>query len=121
MDRGRMTEKMTREESLLEVGLSSTLASLLMQCSSEVFESALAKLHAFVGGRVFEPQVAGKFAAHICSSVAKVNATRVLRVFLPHLFRSLHSSMSSDDILNEETLDDELLFHLLLLSELVTD
>lgn len=119
MDRGRAAQKMTREETLLEVGLSSTLASLLMQCSPEIFEAALSKLHTFVSDRIFEPQVAGKFAAHICSSVAKVNAERVLQVFLPQLFRSLHQTLASDEVFAEETLDDDLLFHLLLLSELV--
>ena len=119
MDRGRMSEKMTREESLLEVGLSSTLASLLMQCSPEIFESALAKLHSFVAGRVLEPHVAGKFTAHICSSIAKVNGERVLAVFLPRVFRLLHAALASDDLLAEESLDDELLFHLTLLAELV--
>lgn len=121
MDRARATEKMNREESMLEVGLSSTLATLLMQCSSSIFDVALAKLHAYVSGRIFEPHVAGKFAAHICCSVAKVNTQKVLRVFTPHLFRSLHKALLSDDVLREETLDDELLFHLLLLSELVLD
>lgn len=120
MDRGRTTEKMTREESLLEVGLSSTIASLLMQCSDEIFDAALAKLHSFVGGRAFETNVSGKFAAHIVSSVTKVSPSKVLRTFLPHLFRSLDEALSSDEVLDEETLQDEVLFNLHLLSELVT-
>ena len=119
LDKAKNVEKMTREETLLEVGLSSTIASLLMQCSAEIFDVALVKLHSFVGGRAFEPHVAGKFAAHVCSSVAKVNAAKVLQAFLPHLLRFLDSILASDDVLNEETLEDELLFNLLLLSELV--
>ena len=119
MDKGRTTEKMTREESLIEVGLSSTVSSLLMQCSTEIFDAALTKLHSFVAGRAFEPHVAGKFAAHICSSVTKVHTAKVLRTFLPNLFRSLDAILSSDDVLREETLEDELLFNLLLLSEMV--
>lgn len=119
MDKGRTTEKMTREESLLEVGLSSTIASLLMQCSGEIFDSALNKLHAFVGGRAFETNVSGKFAAHIVSSVTKVNAVKVLRIFLPNLFRYLDEALATEEILNEETLQDEMLFNLHLLSELV--
>lgn len=110
---------MTREETLLEVGLSSTIASLLMQCSADIFNVALMKLHSFVAGRAFEPHVAGKFAAHVCSSVAKVNAPKVLQTFLPHLLRFLDSSLASEDVLLEESLEDELLFNLLLLSELV--
>lgn len=121
MDRGRTTEKMTREESLLEVGLSSTIASLLTQCSEPIFDVALAKLHSFVGGRAFETNVSGRFAAHIVSSVTKFNAGKVLRTFLPHLFRSLDDALLSDEILEEETLQDELLFNLHLLSELVIE
>lgn len=105
---------------MLEVGLSSTIASLLMQCSADIFDVALIKLHSFVGGRAFEPHVAGKFAAHVCSSVAKVNAAKVLKAFLPHLLLFLDNSLASDDVLEDETLEDELLFSLLLLSELVT-
>lgn len=117
---GRIHEKMTREETLLEIGLSSTVASLLMQCSAEIFDVALNKLHSFVGGgRTFEPHVAGKFAAHICCSVTKVNPAKVLQLFLPRLFRSLETILSYDDVLGEEILEDELLFNLLLLSELV--
>lgn len=110
---------MTREETLLEVGLSSTIASLLMQCSADIFDVALIKLHSFVAGRAFEPHIAGKFAAHVCSSVAKVNTSKVLKAFLPHLLRFLESTLASDDILEEETQEEELLFNLLLLSELV--
>lgn len=110
---------MTREETLLEVGLSSTIASLLMQCSADIFNVALNKLHSFVAGRAFEPHVAGKFAAHVCSSVAKVNAQKVLQTFLPHLLRFLENSLAPDEILREESLEDEQLFNLLLLSELV--
>ena len=119
MDKGRSTEKMTREETLLEIGLSSTVASLLMQCSAEIFDVALNKLHSFVCGRTFEPHVAGKFVAHICCSVTKVNPAKVLKLFLPRLLRSLDSILSHDDVLVEELLEDELLFNLLLLSELV--
>lgn len=119
LDKAKNVEKMTREESLLEVGLSSTIASLAMQCSGDIFDVALAKLYSFVGGRAFEPHVAGKFAAHIVGSVAKVNTAKVLQTFLPNLLRSLESTLASDDILEEERQEDELMFNLLLLSELV--
>ena len=119
MDRGRTTEKMTREESLLEVGLSSTIASLMMQCSDQIFDLALAKLNSFVAGRAFETNVSGRFAAHIIASVTKVNAAKVLRTFLPQLFRYLDEALSTEEVLGEETLPDEMLFNLHLLSELV--
>ncbi len=119
LDKAKNVEKMTREESLLEVGLSSTIASLSMQCSADIFDVALKKLYSFVGGRAFEPHVAGKFAAHVVSSVAKVNAAKVLQIFLPNLLLSLGNALASDDVLEEERLEDELMFNLLLLSELV--
>ncbi|XP_057375631.1 proteasome activator complex subunit 4-like [Daphnia carinata] len=119
LDKAKNVEKMTREESLLEVGLSSTIASLAMQCSGDIFDVALGKLYSFVGGRAFEPHVAGKFAAHIVGSVAKVNTAKVLQTFLPSLLKSLESTLASDDILVEERQEDELMFNLLLLSELM--
>ena len=118
MDRARTTESMNRDESLLEIGLSSTVAALLMQCSPYIFDSALSKIQCLVGQRTFEPNVAGKFVARMCGSVAKVNSDKALKVLLPPTLRFLRGALT-DDILSDETLDDSVLFRLLLLSELV--
>lgn len=119
MDRARAVENMNREESLLEIGLSSSVAALLMQCSPYIFDSALSKIKSVVGERTFEPNVAGKFVARMCGSVAKVNSEKALKALLPPVLRSLRSALTND-IIDDEQLDDSILFRLLLLSELVT-
>jgi proteasome activator subunit 4 len=46
-----------------------------------------------------------------------VNPEETLRVLLPHLCDTVLALAESDDILEEEILDNELLYNLLLLSE----
>jgi proteasome activator subunit 4 len=46
-----------------------------------------------------------------------VNPEETLRMLLPHLCDTVLSLVESDDILEEEILDNELLYNLLLLSE----
>lgn len=118
MDRARRAEKMNRDESLLEIGLSSTIAALLMQCSAYIFDSALSKIQNLVGERTFEPNVAGRFVARMCGCVTKVNSEKALKVFLPPVLGFLRSALT-EDVLNDEILDDSILFKLLMLSELV--
>ncbi|KAJ9582853.1 hypothetical protein L9F63_022812, partial [Diploptera punctata] len=81
--------------------------------------SALRKLHTFVTSRILETKVAGHFMATMVRSFAKVNPEETLRMFLPHLCEEILSLVENDDVLKEEILDNELLYNLLLLSELV--
>jgi proteasome activator subunit 4 len=46
-----------------------------------------------------------------------VNPDETLRVLVPHLCNTVLTLVDSDDILEEEILDNELLYNLLLLSE----
>jgi hypothetical protein len=47
----------------------------------------------------------------------QVNPEETLRVLVPHLCDTVLTLVDSDDILGEEILDNELLYNLLLLSE----
>lgn len=115
----RETEKMNREENMLEMGLASTFSAILTQAHPRIYQAALQRLQTFIKGKMIEIHVAGKFAANMCRSAVKVNPPEALKVFVPGVCRLLMALTDNDEIQNEEHLDDELLFNLLLLSELV--
>ncbi|CAN7938235.1 unnamed protein product [Ixodes hexagonus] len=117
----RDTDKMNTEENILEVGLASTFSSILAQCSPDIFQAgaALSKLHSFVSTRILETRVSGRYVAHMCRCMARVNPSVALGTFVPHFSKLVLTLTESDDVATEELLDDELLFSLLLLSEVV--
>lgn len=115
----RETEKMNREENMLEMGLSSTFSAILTQAHPQIYQAALQRLQTFIKGKMIEIHVAGKFAANMCRSAVKVNPPEALKVFVPGVCRLLLALTANEEVQNEEHLDDELLFNLLLLSELV--
>ncbi|KAK8724601.1 hypothetical protein OTU49_011168 [Cherax quadricarinatus] len=115
----RETEKMNREENMLEMGLSSTFSAILTQAHPQIYQAALQRLQTFIKGKMIEIHVAGKFAANMCRSAVKVNPSEALKAFVPGVCRLLLALTDNDEVQNEEHLDDELLFNLLLLSELV--
>ncbi|VDI21300.1 proteasome activator subunit 4 [Mytilus galloprovincialis] len=112
--------KLNPEQRMLEVGLSSTFTSVLQQCSSAIFKSALRHLHHFVANSIYETKVGGRFAANLCRAAAKVNPEATLKLFLPHLFRNIKEHIAShEDFAEEERLDNSFLWNLLMLSQLV--
>lgn len=111
--------KLNAEEGITEVGLTSTFSSILSQCSPSIVETVIDKLHAFVASRIFETKVAGKFASNMCRACVKTNPELSCEKFLPHFCRLALTLTEAEEILMEETLDDELLFCLQLLSEVV--
>ncbi|KAI1295461.1 Proteasome activator complex subunit 4 [Halotydeus destructor] len=111
--------RLNAEEGITEVGLTSTFSSILTQCSPNIIESAIDKLHAFVANRIFETKVAGKFAANMCRACVKANPELSSEQFIPHFGRLAITLTDSEEKLKEEALDDELLFCLQLLSEVV--
>ncbi|XP_042231597.1 proteasome activator complex subunit 4-like isoform X2 [Homarus americanus] len=115
----RETEKMNREENMLEMGLSSTFSAILTQAHPKIYQAALQRLQTFIKGKMIEIHVAGKFAANMCRSAVRVNPSEALKAFVPGVCRLLLALTENEEIQNEEHLDDELLFNLLLLSELV--
>lgn len=115
----RDTDKMNTEENILEVGLSSTFSSILTQCSPDIFKAALQKLHSFVSNRILETRVSGRYVANLCRCMARVNPNLALGTFVPHFTKLVMALTGSDEVATEELLDDELLFDLLLLSEMV--
>ncbi|XP_071961962.1 proteasome activator complex subunit 4-like [Antedon mediterranea] len=111
--------KVNRQENLVEVGLASTFSTMLNQCSPQIYQVALDKLFRYMSSRVFETKVAGKMLASLCRSTVKVNPTKALSKFIPHCSRIVLSLTSSEEVQNEVELDNELLFNLQVLSEIV--
>uniref|UniRef100_A0A4W6FG58 Uncharacterized protein n=1 Tax=Lates calcarifer TaxID=8187 RepID=A0A4W6FG58_LATCA len=96
------TDTQTHLESLVELGLSSTVSTILTQCSTEV---ALQKVYNFATSNIFETCVSGRMVADMCRAAAKV----CMCVYQVVIFISVLQS--------EEELDKELLWNLQLLSE----
>ncbi|KAG1668701.1 Proteasome activator complex subunit 4 [Nymphon striatum] len=110
---------MNSEEGLLEVGLASVFTTILTHVSSDILKAALHKLQDFINGRVLETKVAGKFAAHMVRSAVKTNSEIALKTFLPHICEMIMTLTSNEEVMKEEFLDDELMFNLLLFSEVL--
>ncbi|KAL0269474.1 UNVERIFIED_CONTAM: hypothetical protein PYX00_007188 [Menopon gallinae] len=112
-------EKRSKIETLAESALSAVCYSVLSQCSTDIFKIALKKLHTFVTERILETKVAGRYLASICRKFSRVNPEETLKCLVPHLCNTIMSLTESPDIQNEEILDKELLYNMLILSELL--
>ncbi|XP_031327424.1 proteasome activator complex subunit 4B-like [Photinus pyralis] len=107
-------------ESVSETALFSVINALLYQCSPEIFTAALRKVHSFATNRILELKVSGKLVAILCACFAKTNPKETLKLFVPDLCDTIERLLGDDeDISKEEQLNDELLYNLLLLSEVI--
>jgi len=111
-------QQRSRMENVVETAIVSTFTSLLGQTSPQIFKSALRKLHTFATSRILETTVSGKCIASICRTFAKVRPDDTLKLLVPHVCNIILTYTEHEDIRQEETLDNELLYNLLLLSEL---
>uniref|UniRef100_H3CC65 Proteasome activator complex subunit 4 C-terminal domain-containing protein n=1 Tax=Tetraodon nigroviridis TaxID=99883 RepID=H3CC65_TETNG len=113
------TDAQAHLDSLLELGLSSTVSTVLTQCSSDIYQVALQKVYGFATCSTFETCVSGRLVADVCRAAAKCHPAEALRLFVPHccsvISRITHSSMGSFRV--RRKLDKELLWNLQLLSE----
>ncbi|KAI4807509.1 hypothetical protein KUCAC02_027315 [Chaenocephalus aceratus] len=73
------TDTQNQLESLVELGLSSTVNTILTQCSLELYKMALQKVFNFATSNVFETCVSGRMVADMCRAAAKLlsEVTRV--------------------------------------------
>uniref|UniRef100_A0A8C5CEE9 Uncharacterized protein n=1 Tax=Gadus morhua TaxID=8049 RepID=A0A8C5CEE9_GADMO len=110
------TDTQNQLESLLELGLTSTVGTILTQCSPEIYQVALRKLHLFATSSTFETCVSGRMVADMCRAAAKCHPAEALRLFVPHCC-SIILHITDTETLNEDEPDKELLWNLQLLSE----
>ncbi|KAJ8044540.1 Proteasome activator complex subunit 4 [Holothuria leucospilota] len=92
---------------------------VLTQCSPTLYEVALDKLRSYVTSTILETDLAGRTVAGLCREAVKVNPPLALKKLLPHCSQLVLNILSSDEMQEEEHLDKEVLFNLLLLSEIV--
>jgi hypothetical protein len=73
----------SREDTMKNAGLASTLNTILMQSSEPLYDLAVRKIRSFVSGRILEWRVAGKIAASLCRCLVKVRPVKGLAMLLP--------------------------------------
>ncbi|XP_065205973.1 proteasome activator complex subunit 4-like isoform X2 [Planococcus citri] len=93
--------------------------SLVGQLSSSIFMEALKKLYNYSITKIFEREVAGQAIASMIRAFAKVNGEETFKLFLPNLCSFVIEQGKNQDLKNEEILDDELLYKMMLVSEIV--
>uniref|UniRef100_A0A3B5LCD9 Proteasome activator Blm10 mid region domain-containing protein n=1 Tax=Xiphophorus couchianus TaxID=32473 RepID=A0A3B5LCD9_9TELE len=111
------TDTQTHLESLVELGLSSTISTILTQCSTEIYKVALQKLYNFATSSIFETCVSGRMVADMCRAAAKVTLT--LSCFIYTCDAICLCLRYYVELQNEDELDKELLWNLQLLSEVI--
>ena len=110
---------MTSEENSINSCLVSCFDSLLHQADETIQVAAVQKLETFLKGRILEPKVAGRIASSMCRICVKIAPSLVLNAFLPHVCSLLVDCLAEVDPESALPLGDEIMFNLLLLSDLV--
>ena len=110
---------MTSEENSINSCLVSCFDSLLHQADEAIQVAAVHKLETFLKGRILEPKVAGRIASSMCRICVKIAPSLVLNAFLPHVCSLLVACLAEVDPESALPLGDEIMFNLLLLSDLV--
>uniref|UniRef100_A0A1B6EFE2 Proteasome activator complex subunit 4 C-terminal domain-containing protein n=1 Tax=Clastoptera arizonana TaxID=38151 RepID=A0A1B6EFE2_9HEMI len=111
-------DRQSKLESMTETILGSTFIPILNQMSTPIFNAALRKLHTFVTNHTLERTVAGKYMASICKTFVFVQPEETLKMFLPSLCQNILNLTDSCEVLKEENLSNELLYNMLLLSQI---
>ncbi|KAM9425985.1 proteasome activator complex subunit 4B [Pholidichthys leucotaenia] len=111
------TDTQTHLESLLVLGLSSTVSTILTQCSTEIYKVALLKVFNFATSNIFETCVSGRMVADMCRAAAKCHPAESLRLFVPHCCSVISHITDNMEVQSEDVMDKELLWNLQLLSE----
>eukprot|EP00092_Neocalanus_flemingeri_P031411 GFUD01034116.1.p1 GENE.GFUD01034116.1~~GFUD01034116.1.p1 ORF type:complete len:1998 (+),score=527.07 GFUD01034116.1:71-6064(+) len=108
----------SREDTMKDVGMASTFSAILMQSSEKLYDVALKKVKNWINGKIMEWKVSGKIAAGLCRCLTKVRPEKGLAGLLP-LILDIIEGIVKDGIRNENNLNDELKFQLMMLSEII--
>ncbi|XP_059471936.1 proteasome activator complex subunit 4-like [Neocloeon triangulifer] len=121
IDQSRIEQESDKweSESLTESAILSTVISVLTQTSPSIFQQALRKVNQFVISRILETSVAGILLAVLCQAFAMVNAEETLKLLVPNLCSAIMQGTESEDIIKEPHLNNELLYQLQILAEVV--
>ena len=110
---------MSTEESSINAGIVTCFDSILHQADEDLKMIAMQKLKDFLHGRILEPKVAGKIASGMCRTCAKISPVEILSTFVPTTCKILEDALKETDLSTDFYLGDEIMFNLLLLSDLV--
>ncbi|XP_064386719.1 proteasome activator complex subunit 4-like, partial [Halichondria panicea] len=119
LDRLVSTSRSFNHEAIMGLGLSGSMQIVLNQCSPQIFQVAVEKIHRYATGHVFESEVAGKMCADMCSAAAKVDPVSTLKLFLPYCIQSIETVLSDPEQFEAEHPDHDLLWSLQLLSKIL--
>jgi len=111
--------QMSSEESSINTGIVACFDSVLHQADEATQDAAIDKLQKYLKGRILEPKVAGKIASGMARTCAKVAPHKVLPIFLPSVCRLLENCFTEVDVATEDQLGDEIMFNMILLSDLL--
>ncbi|CAG0916740.1 unnamed protein product [Notodromas monacha] len=117
VDLGMQLGNMSFEERVASRTIGMICHTIFQQCSPSILESVLEKLQSHIIGRTMETTVSGKYAAGMVKAAVKVCPEKTLKAFVPPLLKIIKSIIDSQDYISDENGDSELLFNLLLLSQ----
>jgi len=107
------------EEEILEVCLLGATYSMLRNCSLNIYQEALSRLYNFSTESVFEVKVAGRFTSNLVQSAARAHPELAVPKFVPGLCKLLIDRTQTEDLSKDEQVENDFLWNLKLLSEVV--
>ena len=110
---------MSSEETSIHTGIVSCLHSVVHQADDAILQAVISKMEKFLKGRIMEPKVSGKIASGMLRTLASIAPGAVLPLFIPHVCSVLGACLEDTDPACDLSLGDELMFNMLLLSELL--
>lgn len=107
------------EEGVIEAAISSVTLSILAQASPQIQKAAVERLYSYVTQHIFDTKTQGRAISTLCLACAKSSPKETLSKFVPHFGRLILTLTDNDEVFQESILDEELLFSILLMSEIV--
>ncbi|XP_058840319.1 proteasome activator complex subunit 4B-like [Topomyia yanbarensis] len=116
-DSDSMRSKM---ESISEALVQACTHGILGQCSRDILNSTSRKLIDFIKTRLLEPKVAGQLVGCLVRVFARIHGKEVLRSLVPYVVQTIERYMEDhEDIAEVEKQNDEMLYYLLLLTNMM--
>jgi len=122
-DTAKPDDYLSDEEVAADAAINETFLKIVANSSPDIFKIIFSQLQKYLRGKIVEPTVAGGILASMCKSVVLSYPEQGLAFFVPYLTQCVRTIMierphnfQSDS----NKIDEELLFHLQLLSEVIS-
>ncbi|XP_058447896.1 proteasome activator complex subunit 4A-like isoform X2 [Malaya genurostris] len=107
-------------ESISEALVQACTHGILGQCSRDILNAASKKLIDFIKTRLLEPKVAGQLVGCLVRVFTRIHGKEVLRSLIPYVVQTIERYMEDhEDIAEVEKQNDEMLYYLLLLTNMM--